>query len=130
MDALPWHLQIAVYRGIGRDVLRSLGVRPGKLAVPEALREALGRSIGLRRGTDAWIPIAGTAKKIRITMICRGHSDVAVFGQQCLLECHQVGLVKEPGKLESQSHLTYLRAMQHAITILSRQQHEPAHTHT
>jgi hypothetical protein len=97
MDALPWHLQIAVYRGIGRDVLRSLGVRPGKLAVPEALREAMDRSIGMRSGPNACIPIAGTDKKIRITMICRGHSDVAVFGQHCLLECHQVGLVDEPG---------------------------------
>jgi hypothetical protein len=65
---LAWHLQLVVYRGIGRDGMHALGVRPGKLEVPEALREALGRSFKMRRDADAWIPIAGSSKVMRVTM--------------------------------------------------------------
>jgi hypothetical protein len=67
MDPLPWHLQLVIYRGIGRDGLRSLGVRPGKLEVPHALREALGRSFGMRHGKRfpaAYIPVDLTTKCI------------------------------------------------------------------
>jgi hypothetical protein len=93
MGSLPWHLQLVAYRGIGRDALRLLGVRPGKLRVPEALCEALGRSFAMRldklgKGRiegDAWIPIAGTPKRIKLTMMSWRHSEVAVFGYGRLL---------------------------------------------
>jgi hypothetical protein len=70
MDALPWHLQMIVFRGIGRDAMRSLGVGPGKLEVPHALREDLGRSLAMRVRAEARarIPIAGTTKAISIHM--------------------------------------------------------------
>jgi hypothetical protein len=52
-----------VFRRIGRDALRSLGVRPGKIEVPAALREALERSFSMRKKSQsnaAYIPIAET----------------------------------------------------------------------
>jgi hypothetical protein len=56
-------------RDYGRDGLRSvLGVPPGKIQVPDALRDALGRTFAMRKGADVWIPIAGTNRLIRVTL--------------------------------------------------------------
>jgi hypothetical protein len=72
VNDIPWELKLIVFRGIGRDVLRGLGVRPGKITVPPALCEALGRSFemhnALRNSYEALIPIEGTNKRIRLTM--------------------------------------------------------------
>ena len=65
MESLPWHVQIIIFHGIGRDVIRSLGVRPGKIEIPEALCVALERSFGMRKKRNAvYIPIAQTTKTI------------------------------------------------------------------
>ena len=44
MDTLPWHLQLKIYNGIGIDTCRALKIKPGKLIIPEALKELLNRS--------------------------------------------------------------------------------------
>ena len=85
MDKLPWHLQLRIYRGIGIDTLRALGVSPSRLAVPASLRASLENRMCRRQSwplvaadgrwwasygstaSPSWhsivsIPIAGTAK--------------------------------------------------------------------
>ncbi len=84
MDQLPWHLQLEVYRRLDIDARRALGVAPGKIRVPPALRAALERSMTrrmyIRLAPDeddadsprsAWvamvtIPIAGTGRKYHL----------------------------------------------------------------
>ena len=79
MDRLPWHLQIKIYRRVDTDARRALGVAPGTISVPPALRAALegslARRIYIRRLTMApdgpWfamvtLPIAGTGRKFHL----------------------------------------------------------------
>ena len=85
MDRLPWHLQIEVYKRVDIDTRRALGVAPGKICVPMALRDALGRSMARRiymrlikvapdedadcpkwLATVVTIPIAGTSRKYHL----------------------------------------------------------------
>ena len=37
MDKLPWDLQIKIYTRIGIDGMRNLGIKPGKLKVPQLM---------------------------------------------------------------------------------------------
>ena len=38
MDILPWHLHLKIYKNIGIDGLRSLNIKPGKLNIPQNLK--------------------------------------------------------------------------------------------
>lgn len=74
MDALPWHLQLKIFRGIGADVIRALGIGPGRLHVPTSLagsfaqslvHKSSGRMLGGSRFSwfaQVEIPIASTQK--------------------------------------------------------------------
>ena len=85
MNTLPWHLQLKIYKDIGIDTCRSLKIRPGKLIIPEALKESLNRSFKLfnrdllfidkniKRNWDSEvnIHIMNTTKYIKTYKICR-----------------------------------------------------------
>ena len=74
MEALPWHLQLKIFRGIGADVIRALGIGPGRLAVPTSLASSIAQSLVYKRSWRmlggfrfSWfaqveIPIASTQK--------------------------------------------------------------------
>ena len=70
MDVLPWHVQLKIYKGIGIDNMRKLGIKPGKLQVPRDLEQSLGRCMQLKKynnkvdgwSTDIKLMIQGTDK--------------------------------------------------------------------
>ena len=49
MDTLPWDLQLKIYTRIGIDGMKNLGIKPGKLKVPEALKESITRCMHYKK---------------------------------------------------------------------------------